>query len=288
MAVTKIWAVHKDVGSSVSYIENPDKTYDLTENLNSDLEETIGYVLESTKTENGRLLYGLNCDPYKAEEEFLQVKEKYEKLDGVQAYHGYISFPKDDRLSPNDALSIGKKVAEEMWGDDYQAVLAVHTNTDILHIHFLVNSVSRLTGRKARDNAKSYYRLRAITDRICKEYGLTVIENSLSKERKTNMEIIEDILEANLSAQDVPGVQRLLKEKGYRILKKDHIKTPDGRILDVKDLDERLSVQGNEQSGRSEMAVNKPEEARKDERDRTKSLRQDKRLLEQSGPFSRI
>lgn len=255
MAVSKIWAVHENVGSTVSYIENPDKTFDKTENMYSDFEDTLGYVLESVKTDNGRLVYGLNCDALKAEEEFLRVKREFDNEDGIQAYHGYISFSPHDNITANDALTIGKKIAEEMWGDRFQVAMAVHTNTDNLHMHFLVNSVSFIDGKKARDAEKNYKRLRAITDRICQEYGLSVLNSVRDGISYTNSRVIRDVLEATLESSDPKVVQERLKDKGYRILKRDHIKTPDGRILNVKDLDESLTVTGYKKKSSKEDVV---------------------------------
>lgn len=244
MAVSKIWAVHKNVGSSVEYIENPDKTFDKTENLYSDFEDTLGYVIEPVKTDNGRLVYGLNCDALKAEEEFLKVKRDFDNEGSIQAYHGYISFSPQDNITANDALTIGKKIAEEMWGERFQVAMAVHTNTDNLHMHFLVNSVSFIDGKKARDDEKNYRRLRAITDRICQEYGLSVLNAVKSDIAYTNSQVIKDVLEATMESSEPEVIQERLKAKGYRILKRDHIKTPDGRILNIKDLDDSLTVTG--------------------------------------------
>jgi hypothetical protein len=65
-----------------------------------------------------------------------------------------------------------------MWGDDYQIVVTTHLNTDSLHNHFVINSVSFKTGRKFENHVSDHYKLREISDAICREHNKSVLENA--------------------------------------------------------------------------------------------------------------
>lgn len=93
------------------------------------------------------------------------------------AYHGYQSF-KTDELTPEQCHAIGIETAKRMWGKDYQVLVTTHLNTDNLHNHFVVNSVSFRDGRKFRNSIEQHYELREISDAICKEHGLSVLDNT--------------------------------------------------------------------------------------------------------------
>lgn len=247
MAVSKLWSVKNNMGSAVTYIENPDKTFDRTENADEGLEGTFSFVTEPERTLNGRLMAGVNCNPLSAEEEFEEVKKKFDNEDGVQAYHGYIAFAPSDNLTPVDALTIGKRIVEQMWAERFQVLIAVHTNTAHLHIHFLVNSVSFIDGKKARDDEKNYIKLRAVTDKVCREYGLSVVEHKSQGEDIPDSQVVQDVLEAVFDATDPDMTRKMLEQKGYRIVRNNVLKTPSGRIFKVKQIDKNLSIPKHKQ-----------------------------------------
>lgn len=74
------------------------------------------------------------------------------------------------------AHEIGVKLAEELWGDRFQVIVATHLNTKCLHNHFVINSVSFADGKKYHDCRSTYRHMREVSDGICRQYGLTVIE----------------------------------------------------------------------------------------------------------------
>ncbi|MBO4681697.1 MAG: relaxase/mobilization nuclease domain-containing protein, partial [Clostridiales bacterium] len=75
---------------------------------------------------------------------------------------------------------IGVKLAKKLWGD-YEVVVATHCNTGCFHNHFVINSVSVKTGMKYNDCKETYRLMREESDRLCKEYGLSVITNPKDK-----------------------------------------------------------------------------------------------------------
>ncbi len=74
--------------------------------------------------------------------------------------------------------NFGMETARRMWGDDYEIVVTTHLNTDNIHNHIVVNSVSFRTGRKFENHISDHYRLREISDAVCQEYGKSVLKNA--------------------------------------------------------------------------------------------------------------
>ena len=119
---------------------------------------------------------GVNCHPATAREEMIAVKKRFGKEDGTVAYHGYQSFAPGE-ATPELAHEIGVKLAHQLWGDKYQVIVATHLDKDShLHNHFVVNTVSFLDGIKYHRTEKDYYEMQRASDALCREYGLSVIE----------------------------------------------------------------------------------------------------------------
>ena len=119
----------------------------------------------------------INCpkhDPYGA---MITTKKQFGKMGGNVAYHGYQSF-KHGEVTPEEAHQIGMETAKKMWGEEYQIVVTTHLNTDSLHNHFVINSVSFKTGRKFENHVSDHYKLREISDAICREHSKSVLENA--------------------------------------------------------------------------------------------------------------
>ena len=81
-------------------------------------------------------------------------------------------------VTPEQAFEIGKATARKMWGDRYQVLVTVHLNTDNVHCHFVVNPVSFKDGAKFQNKIGDHKELRKVSDAICQEHGLSVLENS--------------------------------------------------------------------------------------------------------------
>ena len=177
MATTKIWAIKDSLSRVVSYAENPEKT------IFSDLEQVIKYAENDDKTiikdEESMYVTGINCNRETAYQEMLAVQKRFDKTTGNIAYHAYQSF-KTGEVSPEMAHDIGVQLAQKMWSD-HQVIVATHFNTGTYHNHFVVNSVNMFTGKKFNCNKGAYYRFRGISDELCAEYGLTVIERPKGK-----------------------------------------------------------------------------------------------------------
>ena len=176
MATTGFWPVRGKLKKVLDYADNPDKTTD-RKYLDDDLYDALRYTENDDKTDEKKYVSGINCSAAFAYQEMTTVKRKYGERGKVVAYHGYQSF-KADELTPEQCHKIGIETARRMWGKDYQVLVTTHLNTDNLHNHFVVNSISFKDGKKFRNQISQHYDLREISDAICKEHGLSVLQNA--------------------------------------------------------------------------------------------------------------
>ena len=193
MAVTSIWRVKGWLGKVVIYVENPDKTenpafyekQDMTDRQAQGLSDVIDYAVNNEKTQTAdeatevmqQFVSGINCHPGTDREEMIAVKKRFGKEDGTIAYHGYQSFAPGE-ATPEIAHKIGVELAQRVWGEKYQVLVATHLDRENhLHNHFVLNTVSFVDGIKYYRSAKDYHDLQFASDALCREYGLSVIEN---------------------------------------------------------------------------------------------------------------
>ena len=177
MAVTKLWKVSVRLGQVLDYTTNPEKTANpeySAEDYQA-LKDVLAYAKDEEKTEHEFFCDGINCNVAMARDQFITVKEQFGKTDGIQAYHGYLSF-KENEVTPEQAQQIGMEFATKMWGKRFQVVVTTHLNTKHLHCHFVINSVSFVDGKRLKDKEKSWYYFRHIADEICLEHKLSIVE----------------------------------------------------------------------------------------------------------------
>ena len=179
MAVSKIWKVKVRLKAVIDYATNPEKTrvQEYTPEQYQALADVLKYAKDEEKTEREFYVDGINCNPSTARDQFVTVKEQFDKEDGIQAYHGYLSFKDEPNINPNLAQKIGMEFAKRVWGDRFQVVVTTHLNTKHLHCHFVINSVSFVDGKRMANNEKHWRYFRHIADELCRQYQLDVIEN---------------------------------------------------------------------------------------------------------------
>ena len=178
MAVTKIWTIKDSLQRVLDYAANPDKTeYDA-------LAQTLHYAENDAKTklnESAQLVTGIHCRADHAWEDMRAVQERFGKTDGVVALHAYQSF-REGEVTPEQCHEIGVALARKVWGKRFQVLVATHMNTDNLHNHFVINSVSYVDGKKYEQRRSQYAEFRETSDKLCREYGLSVVEQPKAKE----------------------------------------------------------------------------------------------------------
>ena len=129
---------------------------------------------EKTLWEGQRLVSGWNCTAQSALSEMQLTKERFRKTDGRQYYHFVQSFAAADDLTPREALAIGLELAQREF-PDFEVLVATHIDTDILHSHLIVNSVSFRDGRKLHQSAADLQAQRLANDEICAAHHLSIL-----------------------------------------------------------------------------------------------------------------
>ena len=176
MAVTGFWPVYRNLKATLDYTDNSDKTT-APEYLGEDLYAALRYVENDDKTDRQVFVGGINCSKQNAYAEMIAVQRRFGLRGKVVGYHGIQSF-KEGEVTPEQAFEIGKETARKMWGDRHQVLVTVHLNTDNIHCHFVVNPVSFKDGTKFQNKIGDHKELRRVSDQICREHGLSVLENS--------------------------------------------------------------------------------------------------------------
>lgn len=141
------------------------------------LDSLIKYVMNGDKTDEMKFVSGINCLPETAFEEMNNTKNRFNKgKEKIIGYHLIQSFAKEDNVTPEKAHQIGLDYANEIFGRDFEIVVATHLNTENTHNHIVINSVSLKTGKKFYDNYCSRDYIRATSDFICQYYGLSTLD----------------------------------------------------------------------------------------------------------------
>ncbi|MCB5855224.1 relaxase/mobilization nuclease domain-containing protein [Flavonifractor plautii] len=194
------------------------------------LDVGIRYVLNGDKTDEQILTASQGCSAEHAASRMLKTKRQYRQMDGVQYYHLIQSF-RPGEVSPELALEIAREFAAEHL-PGYEAVIGVHVDKEHIHAHTIFNSVNSDTGEKYHSNARSYYsQIRAISDRLCREHGLSVIMEGKGEKAVSYIEWLRqsrgqptfrsmleaDLREAIEDANDIGHFFLIMEHKGYEI-----------------------------------------------------------------------
>ena len=211
MAVTKIWTIKDSLQRVLDYAANPDKTE------YSALAQTLHYAENDAKTtlnESAQLVTGIHCRVDHVWEDMRAVQERFGKTGGVVALHAYQSFLEGE-VTPEQCHEIGVALARKVWGKRFQVLVATHMNTDNLHNHFVINSVSYVDGKKYEQRRSQYAEFRAASDKLCREYGLSVVEHPKAKEPARYARMREAIDQACEDASTAEDFHRALYRQGY-------------------------------------------------------------------------
>ena len=159
-------------------------------------------------------------------QEMINVKKQFFKTDGIQCFHAVQSFVKGE-ITPEQAHEIGMKLAEELWGDKFQVVVTTHLNTDSLHNHFVLNSVSFLDGKRFCNTKKDYAIMRKTSDRLCEEYGLNVLSQEEKYNKYATSSLYKQLMKYSIdyaiaNAKDYNEFIKILQDLGYIITDKNN------------------------------------------------------------------
>lgn len=203
------------------------------------LYKTLKYITNPEKTDEEVLISGINGCSKQPQIAFRQMrftKLEFNKKDKIQVHHFIQSF-KPGEVSPEFAHEIGMKWAKEIFGENFQGILSTHSDKEHTHNHIVINSVSHIDGRKYYSNDKELNFIRGKSDKLCLEYGLSVIEeketgkNKESKKKTKKecqdfwknaklkkQEMVKDDIDATiLNANDFDDFIAKMKRQGYEI-----------------------------------------------------------------------
>ena len=150
------------------------------------IRERLDYIMNPEKTESGSLVSSFACAPETAANEFMLLRSAYLSNTGrtipneVLAYHVRQAF-KPGEITPEKANQIGMELASRLTNGEHAFVVATHTDRHHIHNHVIICSISLDCTYKYRDVKKSAKDVFRLSDELCKEYGLSVVQNPQSK-----------------------------------------------------------------------------------------------------------
>lgn len=141
------------------------------------MRRALSYVKQEKKTlwEKRQLVKGWNCVAQSAYAEMMTTKRRFQKTDGRMFYQFVQSFDPSEDVTPQEVHALGLELAQKLF-PEFEVVVATHVDTDHLHNHLIVNSVSYETGRKLHQNAADLQRQRQVNDEVCMAHGLQALE----------------------------------------------------------------------------------------------------------------
>ena len=218
LAATRLIALHKNKGKSVAAC----------------LKSRTDYAKNPDKTNKGELVSSYECSPLTADEEFMLSKRQYEFVTGriqkndVIAYQIRQSF-KPGEITAEEANKVGYELAMRFTKGKYAFIVATHTDREHIHNHIIYNSTALDSTRKFRDFLLSGLAVQRLSDLICLEHQLSVIEikpyrerqkRTLYPPRESNRDklcaVIDNIL-LNERPANFEGFLQKLEQQGYEI-----------------------------------------------------------------------
>ena len=217
MAATRLIALHKNKGKTVAAC----------------LKSRTDYVQNPDKTEQGELVSSYECSPLTVDEEFMLSKRQYELVTGrrqksdVIAYQIRQSF-KPGEITAEEANKVGYELAMRFTKGKYAFIVATHTDREHIHNHIIYNSTALDSTRKFRDFLLSGLAVQRLSDLICLEHQLSVIEIKPYRERQkrtlyppkeSNRDRLCVIIDSILAEKpkDYEDFLQKLEQQGYEV-----------------------------------------------------------------------
>ena len=154
------------------------------------------------------------------------VKKQFFKTGGIECFHAIQSFAKGE-VTPEQAHEIGIKLAEELWGKKFQVVVSTHLNTNHVHSHFVLNSVSFIDGKRFCNTKKDYAQMRKTSDKLCEEYGLSVLKQEEKYNKYASSTLYKELMKDSIdyaieNAQNYNQFIKILEDLDYIVTDKNN------------------------------------------------------------------
>lgn len=210
--------------------------------IKSTLNLAIDYITKGEKTNNEILISSFKCNPITAHTSFLRTREDNQTRGNVLARHLIQSFLPGE-TDAETAHEIGKKLCKLHLKNEYEYVLATHVDRGHIHNHIIFNNVNKVTGKCYQSNKRSYHKIRDMSDELCRENKLSVIDpyyESYKRKYKTKGKSWYEFQQTKLGtswksklqfdidrmlkqAQNWEDFLRRMSELGYKIKHGKHI-----------------------------------------------------------------
>ena len=212
MAISKIKAIKNTLKKAIDYITNPDKT------------------------ENGTLVSTYGCSLKTADVEMSMTAQKGSRAGNRIAYHLMQAFAPEDDITPEEAHRIGTEFAQNVLGGKYEFVIATHVDKEHLHNHIIFNATDYIYHKKYHINFWEHNRIRRENDKLCRENGFSVIEETSGNRGKSRYEydrskdgeswkdkLKSAIDEAIIKCNNFEDFIQFMELEGYEIKRGKHI-----------------------------------------------------------------
>lgn len=233
MATTRIIPMHINKGKTISQC----------------MKARIDYVKNPDKTEDGTLISSYECTPESADHEFVLARNEYMSLIGKQNPNEVIAYQlrqsfKPGEVTAEEANQIGYELASRLLGGDHAFLVATHTDKKHIHNHIVFCATSLDCTHKFRNRWNSSRLVAEISDELCREHYLSVIENPQNKtvsydkwqgdqKELTQRDSLRMIIDAALRLQPdgFDALMQLMEEAGCLIKQGAHIsiRPPEGK-----------------------------------------------------------
>lgn len=207
--------------------------YTKTHSITTTLKKAIDYILNPEKTDDELYVSSFACSSDTADIEFEWTRNKAKMDKGNSLARHLIQSFAPGETTPEQANEIGLKLAEEVLGGKYEFVISTHLDKGSIHNHIIFNSVSFVDYKKYHSNKYTYRNIQRTSDRICKEYGLSVIvPNTDNRSKNTKYEnkptswrakLKTEIDKIILQSKDFEDFLRLVELQGYEIKRGQYI-----------------------------------------------------------------
>lgn len=142
------------------------------------LKQSIDYIRNPLKTDNGLLVSSYMCIAEYAHEDFREtLKHSLRKSGNNFAHHITQSFAPEDNVTSEQAMKMGQELVEKIY-PNHQYVIATHIDRKHIHNHIILCAVNYTTHKKLKSNKETLQKIRNISDELCQRYGISIIEPS--------------------------------------------------------------------------------------------------------------
>lgn len=223
------------------------------------LTEALAYITNPAKISE---VSRINCSGSNSNtlDQFKLMRLAFDQNKGIIAHHFVQSFAPNDNVTPEIVHRFGVEYAKLCF-PNYQVVVSTHVDKDHLHNHIIVNSCNMITGKKFYDNKETMNNNRAISDKLCCKYGVSVISTQSEfkpidqttmqlalKQKSWKIQLLSDLDEAKEKCRSKSEFISFFKSRNYEIRYEKHItirKIGEKKAIRVDTLAKQFGKDGN-------------------------------------------